>query len=123
MTGQVKEDVLCRFGELGVFVKNGVVLFNPRLLRRKEFLTEQKNFTYTDVNKEVKTLLLEKDTFCFTYCQVPIIYKISDKDKISVVFNNESLEEFNSLKMDVKTSKTLFDRTGEINHVIVELNR
>jgi hypothetical protein len=123
MTGQVKEDVLCRFGELGVFVKNGILLFNPRLLRRKEFLVETKIFTYTDVNKEVKTLELDKDTFCFTYCQVPIIYKISNKDKITVVFNNESITEFDALEMDLETTKTLFNRTGEINHIIVELNR
>ncbi|MGK0323171.1 MAG: hypothetical protein ACJAR4_001206 [Psychroserpens sp.] len=123
MTGQVKEDVLCRFGEIGVFVKDGVVLFNPRLLRRKEFLTEQKDFSYTDVNKEVKTLLLEKDALCFTYCQVPIIYKISDKDKITIMFNNESVVEFNSLTTDLEITKKLFDRTGEINHIIVELNK
>ena len=38
MTGQVKEDILCRFGELGVFVKEGKVGFNPKLLRRYEFV-------------------------------------------------------------------------------------
>lgn len=121
MTGQVKEDVLCRFGELGVFVKDGILLFKPRLLRRNEFLSEAQIFTYTDLNKEVKTLELEKDSLCFTYCQVPVIYKISDKDKISVVFNNDATVEFNGLKTDRKTSTTLFDRTGEINHIIVEL--
>ncbi|WP_033957934.1 hypothetical protein [Psychroserpens jangbogonensis] len=123
MTGQVKEDVLCRFGELGVFVKDGVLLFNPRLLRRKEFLAEPNSFTYTDINKNIKTLQLEKDSFCFTYCQVPIIYKISDKNRINVVLNNDSSVEFNSLKTDINTSKKLFDRTGEINHVIVELKK
>ena len=35
MTGQVKEDILSSFGELGVFVKNGKLVFNPRLLRKK----------------------------------------------------------------------------------------
>ena len=123
MTGQVKEDVLCRFGELGVFVKNGVLLFNPKLLRRKEFLAEPKTFTYTDVNKEVKSLELEKDSLCFTYCQVPVIYKISGIDQIIVVFNDESITKFNSLKPDIETSVKLFDRTGEINHIIVELKR
>ncbi|MFD2914505.1 hypothetical protein [Psychroserpens luteus] len=123
MTGQVKEDVLCRFGELGVFVKNGILLFNPRLLRRNEFLSKPQIFTYTDVNKEVKTLELEKDSLCFTYCQVPVIYKISDRDQISVVFNNESSVEFKSLKTDLETSNKLFDRTGEINHIIVELKK
>ena len=123
MTGQVKEDVLCRFGELGILVKKGVLLFNPRLLRRKEFLTEQRNFVYTNINKEVKTLQLDKDTFCFTYCQVPIIYKISNKNQINVVFNNENPQEFDSLEMNTEISNKLFNRTGEINYLVVELNR
>ena len=29
MTGQVKEDILCRFGELGVFINQGQLSFNP----------------------------------------------------------------------------------------------
>jgi len=123
MTGQVKEDVLCRFGELGVFIKNGGLVFNPRLLRRKEFLRAESVFNYVSVNKEVKTLLLEKDSLCFTYCQVPIIYKISQKDQIDIVFHDDEPSiVFNSLKIDVETSRKLFDRTGEINHIIVHVN-
>ncbi|WP_179344215.1 hypothetical protein [Winogradskyella ursingii] len=121
MTGQVKEDILCRFGELGVFVKEGVLQFNPRLLREKEFLSAPKIFRYTDVNKGVRTLELEKDSLCFTYCQVPIVYKQSDKDKVSIVFSDESIKEFKGLEIDRETSIKLFDRTGEINHINVEL--
>ena len=40
MTGQVKEDILCRFGELGVRVKDGKVTFRPTLLRDNEFLPD-----------------------------------------------------------------------------------
>lgn len=40
MTGQVKEDILCRFGELGVRVKNGKVSFHPTLLNSNEFLPD-----------------------------------------------------------------------------------
>ena len=43
MTGQVKEDILCRFGELGVFVKEGKLYFDPCLLRKEEFLTKNAN--------------------------------------------------------------------------------
>ena len=46
MTGQVKEDVLSRFGELGVVVSEGKLGFNPRLLRKNEFLQESKLFHY-----------------------------------------------------------------------------
>lgn len=40
LTGQVKEDILCRIGELGVFVRAGRISFEPLLLRRAEFLAE-----------------------------------------------------------------------------------
>ena len=40
MTGQVKEDILCRFGELGVRVNKGKVSFHPTLLNDKEFLSD-----------------------------------------------------------------------------------
>jgi len=121
MTGQVKEDVLCRFGELGVFVKNGLVFFNPRLLRAKEFLSEASTFYYTDINKKSKTVPLEKNTLCFTYCQVPIIYKISDRNEIIVDYNNSTSKVFKGLEIDIETSTKLFDRTGEINTIIVSL--
>jgi hypothetical protein len=32
-----KEDILSRIGELGINVKDGKIIFNPRLLRRNEF--------------------------------------------------------------------------------------
>jgi hypothetical protein len=35
MTGQVKEDIISRFGELGVFVNLGKLYFYPCLLRKK----------------------------------------------------------------------------------------
>ncbi len=40
MTGQVKEDILCRFGELGVRVNKGKVSFHPTLLNDDEFLSD-----------------------------------------------------------------------------------
>ena len=38
MTGQVKEEIITRFGELGLFIKNGKIIFNPYLLKKTEFL-------------------------------------------------------------------------------------
>ena len=34
MTGQVKEEILTRFGELGIRVRNGAASIRPYLLRR-----------------------------------------------------------------------------------------
>ncbi len=54
MTGQVKEDILCRFGELGVRVQSGKVSFHPTLLRDDEFLPD--------------------GTLSFSYCGAQITY-------------------------------------------------
>ncbi|GAA4891740.1 hypothetical protein GCM10023311_15190 [Flaviramulus aquimarinus] len=123
MTGQVKEDILSRFGELGVYVVGGKLLFNPRLLRIEEFLRKPKTLEYIDVNKESKRIELEKGSLCFTYCQVPIIYKLSDEEKLEVVFNENTTLEFDTLELDSQTSKKVFERTGEISQIIVYLKK
>ena len=55
MTGQVKEDILTRFGELGVRVKDGKVNFHPTLLRDDEYLLD--------------------GTLMFSYCGAQIVYR------------------------------------------------
>ena len=40
MTGQVKEDIIARFGELGVRVREGRVSIEPTLLSDSEFLPD-----------------------------------------------------------------------------------
>ncbi len=121
MTGQVKEDVLSRFGELGIFVKDGEVTFNPRLLRKEEFLRDSKNFNYVDVNGTKKTLILEPNTLAFTYCQVPIIYKISDENRLKVFYNDGKSYGINDLKIDKENSSKLFKRTTEVSKIVVSI--
>ena len=62
MTGQVKEDVLSRFGELGVVVSEGKLGFNPRLLRKMNFY---KKVTYFITSHSYKkdSILISKDSF------------------------------------------------------------
>jgi hypothetical protein len=123
MTGQVKEDVLTRFGELGVFVDDGKLLFNPRLLRKDEFLKRTEAFTYVDVSGEVKEIEIHKGSLGFTYCQIPIVYNLSEKEVLKVVFNQSPDLEFNDLSLDSQTSKKVFERTGEIKQIIVSVKK
>jgi hypothetical protein len=46
MTGQVKEEILTRLGELGVRVADGAVRFRPLLLREGEFLDRPAEYAY-----------------------------------------------------------------------------
>ncbi|MCL7754463.1 hypothetical protein [Polaribacter sp. Z022] len=121
MTGQVKEDVLSRIGELGVFVKEGKINFNPRLLRASEFVTGSKVFTYTAINKEAKSIEINKGSLCFTYCQVPIVYKNIGSEKVKIFFTDNSTKEINELILDESTSELIFERTGTIDKIEVSV--
>jgi hypothetical protein len=121
MTGQVKEDVLSRFGELGAFVKSGKLSFNPKLLRTNEYLKEATSFHYKSIDKKVKEIIIDINALCFTYCQIPIIYKLGDTENLKVVFNDSNSVDFKSLSLDKTISKKIFERTGEIEHIIVSI--
>ncbi len=122
MTGQVKEDILCRFGELGVFVHDAQIVFNPRLLRREEFLKESRDFIYYDLDDNKQTLKLEKDSLCYTYCQVPVIYHLADQPGGKVLMTDGSEEIVGAdLKLSPATSKNIFKRNGVVAHIIVNV--
>ena len=119
MTGQVKEDILSRFGEIGVFVKAGQLQFNPRLLRKEEFLTTSKEFAYVDLDNSEKTIRIEPNSFCFTYCQIPVIYKTSEKKGVEVSFEDASTKTYEDLMIEASVSQKIFERTGEVKKIIV----
>ena len=119
MTGQVKEDILSRFGELGVFVLNGILYFNPCLLLKTEFTKEDREFNYVTVNREHKTFAPPIGSLCFTFCQVPIIYRLSDKNQMEIERNDGTISTHDSLHLDSKTSLAIFNRTGEISRITV----
>lgn len=122
MTGQVKEDVLCRFGELGVFVKDGRLLFNPCLLRSNEFLTTATDFNYVDIHGQQKQLNLAANSLGFTYCQVPVLYHKAAQNSLEIFFKDGTTQTADSLTLDADTSKKVFARTGEVTHIVVQVN-
>ncbi|WP_411766683.1 hypothetical protein [Winogradskyella sp. A3E31] len=121
MTGQVKEDILSRFGELGVFVEKGQLYFNPCLLQKSEFLELPKEFNYVDVNSQKKSNRLSKDELGFTYCQIPVVYKIGDSPNIEVKFNDGQLGAIDGLSLTMELSHEVFNRTGKITQIQVNI--
>jgi hypothetical protein len=121
MTGQVKEDVLSRFGELGVSVCKGVVQFNPEILRTDEFLKSKDVFNYVNLAKEKCSIDLEEDSLAFTYCQVPVIYKKASNFAIKVFLTDGSILSFQGKSLDIETSQMLFDRGGKVDKLEVSV--
>lgn len=124
MTGQVKEDVLARFGELGVFVHRGRIQFHPYLLREAlEFVKEPTTFHYFDVRGEEQSLTLNEGALAFTYCQVPVVYTVDDIPRIVVHRSDGEQTTIHSLELDQETSDAVFWRTGQISRLVVHVTQ
>lgn len=123
MTGQVKEDIISRFGELGVLVTEGKISFAPRMLRRPEFLGRDQTFRYVDISGKSIELALEKNSLAFTYCQVPVIYKLATQCKIEVILNHGSISLIDGQTLDQELSAWIFNRTGDVAQLVVHLDQ
>ncbi|OVE57726.1 hypothetical protein [Chryseobacterium mucoviscidosis] len=123
MTGQVKEDLLSRFGELGIVVKDGQLQFKPDLLRKEEFLTEEKTIEYFDVKSNTSSLKLPENSLFFTKCEVPVIYEISETESVEI-FNEQCEAKIeNSLTINQEDSANIFKRNGKISLIKVRIRK
>jgi hypothetical protein len=123
MTGQVKEEVLTRFGELGVRVSEGAVRFQPDLLRAREFVAEPRPFSFLDVDGDWQELSVPPSALAFTWCQVPVLYKL-DKDAdptLSVTRDDGKQETRAELALPADTSAEIFRRSGRVRQITVTI--
>ena len=114
MTGQVKEDILCRWGELGVWVENGRIQFWPALLRDGEFWEQNEEFQYVDHQGEPQRLPIGPHSLAFTYCQTPIVYRRSTSSQVTVHYRDGTVQHYDGLLLDEETSAEIFGRSHRI---------
>lgn len=117
MTGQVKEDVLNRWAELGIRVHNGVLSFAPGFLNTEEFLREPDAFNYVDAKGHESSLNVLAGQLAFTYCQVPVVYIRSDQQRITIF--GESLIDRRGNELTLEESLQVFQRSGYIQRIDV----
>ena len=119
MTGQVKEDILSRMGELGVAVKEGKITFSPGFFNKAEFLKAPATFSYVDVDFTPQQIAMEKDSICFTSRCINLGRRRALKYFMLIKTSKNS----ETLQLDRNTSKQLFERTGEVVQIIVSLRK
>ncbi len=119
MTGQVKEDILSRFGEIGITMHKGHLAFKPYMLRKDEFFKKAKQVNYIDLEHNLKTLEVPENSLCFTICQTPVIYSISDHNEIEVTQSDNSSHSINGLELPEDISSSIFKREGKVEHLRV----
>ncbi len=119
MTGQVKEEILTRMGELGVAVAGGRVRFAPTLLRGQEFLEEGERFVYVDVHGQEQQMSLPARSLAFTFCQTPVVYELGEAARVEVIYADGRRGEVAGDTVDGAISRHLFDRDGQVQLIRV----
>lgn len=124
MTGQVKEEVITRWGELGLRVREGQLHIKPMLLRECEFIDHPSEFHYYDLAGRAKVLPLATDSLAFTWCGVPFIYQLSDAAEPMLIVYDQQGESCESMTaLDLASSQALFERNGLIDRVELRIPR
>jgi hypothetical protein len=120
MTGQVKEDVLIRLGELGVSLKGGEVSFRPDMLEDGEFAKETVTFNAIAVDGSGEALQIQPGSMAFTFCQVPVVYTAgTGSASIRIHGGNGDVQELDALTIPADLSRKIFRRTGEVKRIEV----
>ena len=123
MTGQVKEEILTRFGELGCFVKDGCIMFDTSLLQNSEFLNSKKVFSYFDISKQKCQIKIYQNQLAYTFCQVPVVYTSSKLSSSVTLFLNDGTKvKIMGNTIDKKNSKLIFERAGKIKKIEYIIN-
>jgi hypothetical protein len=120
MTGQVKEDVITRFCELGVRVEDGEVEFAPTLLRRDEFLDEPVDWRLF-VGAEARSETVEAGCLAFTVAGVPVIYRLADAQSIAVFEDEGDPVVIEGGRLGRAFSESLFRREKRMLKIVVDI--
>lgn len=117
MTGQVKEDILSRFFEIGAHVESGSLRFRLEMFDRAELLDQPQEFAFCDLSGSLRTILVPAGGFGFTLCQVPIIYQPAESDYIDIQLLDGTCQRIDGFALDSPTTQKLFSRSGEITSI------
>ena len=97
MTGQVKEEILTRWKELGVDIQDGQAVFMPAYLEKNEL----------DYDGQLH----------FTWCGTSIVYDAKQSEPMVVAYNDGKKSVFDGTVLPQKESRLLFTRSGKITEV------
>ncbi len=106
MTGQVKEDIISRFMELGVTVREGVLTFQPQLLTAADFNAEKK--------------------LSFSYCGVPITYVLQPQSTLTAtVITTDGEQTYtgnqNTCALPADITHAICARNGQVTAIRITL--
>jgi len=109
MTGQVKEDIISRFFELGVLVQNGQLKIQPVMLKNEDFIqpTISRNSEYIN------------PCLSFTYCSIPFVYLQNETQGIDIYYIDGEIDHKTDYMLSSEQSQMVFNRDLKILKIVV----
>ncbi len=117
MTGQVKEDVLNRWAELGIRVIDGQIKIEPVFMHPDEFIEEAQEFSFVNSRGDFDSLALSAGQMAFTYCGIPIIYQSGESYSLSTYYADGNTKTSDKSKLSAADSQGIFSRSGHITQI------
>ena len=125
MTGQVKEEILTRMGELGAWPQGGELVFDPSLLRASELTTEPSAWRCLGVADEERTVSVPVGAVAFTVAQVPVVLVASGDDAptLTLETRDEGTVVLEGTTLPARWTARLGARDGSIRTLRVRVPR
>jgi len=117
MTGQVKEDVLNRWAELGISVQDGQLSVEPFFMHPDEFIDEESSFEFVNAKGDFESLPLSQGQMGFTYCGVPMVYQSGESYALTVYYADGKKETSEQSSLSENDSQGIFSRSGNITRI------
>lgn len=119
MTGQVKEGVLARFGELGVRVQGGRIRFDPVLLDPAEYLEEPAAMRVR--GKVDRRIDVPPGAVALTLCGTPIVVCPGKMNRIVVHLADGATVKIEGTVLPPELSQQVFSRRGNVGLIEAEV--
>jgi hypothetical protein len=121
MTGQVKEGVLARFGELGVRVQGGRIRFDPVLIDPGELLGAPATMRVR--GGADGRIGVDAGCVALTLCRTPIVVRAGERARIVVHRVGGGREEIEGGSLSEELSLEVFSRRGSVAMIEAEVVR
>lgn len=119
MTGQVKEEILTRFGELGVQVVGGCLRFAPCLLRDSEFLEKPQVFQEFDASGRSSGVQIPAGSLAFSYCGLTVVYQRSPVKELRLTDASGKVLQISGDSLPADLTREVLTRSGKFTRLTV----
>jgi hypothetical protein len=101
------------------------VAFDPCLLRACEFVAQEQPCRFLDVDGQWQQLTVPVSGLAFSWCQVPLVYRLADSASASltVIWSNGERQLLPTLVLPGLIADELFIRSGRIRQLELVLNQ